>query len=81
MLQSVTWSATLTLGSAMGGMALPTCFGAEAALVIDSVTFLVSAVLVCASTRCTDETSIARQEKTYRLGRLHRRGALYLPTV
>jgi len=44
-LQSVTWSATLTLGSAMGGW-FANIFGAEASLVFDSATFLMSAALV-----------------------------------
>lgn len=44
-LQSVTWSATLALGSAMGG-GFASLFGAEAALVLDSISFLLSAALV-----------------------------------
>ncbi|MEN8240343.1 MAG: MFS transporter [Chloroflexota bacterium] len=44
-LSSITWSAMLALGAAAGGV-VAGLFGAEAALVIDSGTFLVSAVLV-----------------------------------
>jgi MFS family permease len=44
-LSSITWSAMLTLGAALGGV-VAGIFGAETALMIDSATFLVSAVLV-----------------------------------
>ena len=44
-LGSITWSAMLTLGAAVGGV-VAGLFGAETALVIDSATFLVSAGLV-----------------------------------
>lgn len=44
-LSSITWSAMLALGSAIGGI-VAGIFGAEAALMIDSATFLVSAALV-----------------------------------
>lgn len=44
-LSSVTWSAMLALGAALGGI-FAGLFGAEAALVIDSLTFIVSAFLV-----------------------------------
>ncbi|MGH9902669.1 MAG: MFS transporter, partial [Pyrinomonadaceae bacterium] len=42
---SVTWSAMLTLGAAIGGVVAGT-FGTDAAFVIDSLTYLVSAALV-----------------------------------
>ena len=42
---SVTWSAMLTLGAAVGGP-VTDWFGTDAAFVIDSLTYLVSAVLV-----------------------------------
>jgi len=44
-ISSVTWSAMLTLGAAAGGP-VTDWFGTDAAFVIDSVTYLVSAVLV-----------------------------------
>jgi MFS family permease len=44
-LQSVTWSATLTIGSALGGW-FANLFGADASLVFDSATFIISALLV-----------------------------------
>lgn len=59
-LQSVTWSATLALGSAMGGW-FANLFGAEAALVIDSVTFVVSALLVLRIKLLHQETNIQQQ--------------------
>jgi MFS family permease len=42
---SITWSAMLTLGAAVGG-AITDWFGTDAAFVIDSLTYLVSAALV-----------------------------------
>jgi predicted MFS family arabinose efflux permease len=42
---SVTWSAMLTLGAAVGGP-VTDLFGTDAAFIIDSLTYLVSAVLV-----------------------------------
>jgi predicted MFS family arabinose efflux permease len=44
-ISSVTWSAMLTLGAAVGGP-VTDLFGTDAAFVIDSLTYLVSAVLV-----------------------------------
>jgi MFS family permease len=44
-ISSITWSAMLALGSALGG-AFAALFGAAAALVIDSLSYLISAVLV-----------------------------------
>ena len=44
-LQSVTWSAMLALGASIGG-GFAALFGAEASLVVDSITFLFSAFLV-----------------------------------
>src|ERR671939_95895 len=44
-ISSVTWSAMLTLGAAIGGP-VTGWFGTDAAFVIDSLTYLVSAVLV-----------------------------------
>src|SRR5215210_6803516 len=44
-ISSVTWSAMLTLGAAVGGP-VTDWFGTDAAFVIDSVTYLVSAALV-----------------------------------
>lgn len=44
-LSSVTWSAMLAVGGAVGG-AVAAALGAEAALVIDAVTFLLSAFLI-----------------------------------
>jgi MFS family permease len=44
-ISSVTWSAMLTLGAAVGGP-VTGWFGTDAAFVIDSLTYLVSAVLV-----------------------------------
>lgn len=42
---SITWSAMLTLGAAIGGLSAA-IFGAETSLVIDSATFLVAALLL-----------------------------------
>ena len=44
-LQSITWSAMLAVGAGLGG-GVAAWLGAEAALVIDSITFLFSAALV-----------------------------------
>ncbi|HLF24736.1 MAG TPA: MFS transporter [Anaerolineae bacterium] len=44
-LASVTWSAMLTLGAALGGV-IAAAFGAQIALVIDSLSFILSAALV-----------------------------------
>ncbi|MCA1593564.1 MAG: MFS transporter [Acidobacteria bacterium] len=44
-LSSITWSAMLTLGAAIGGIATD-AFGLRAAFVLDSLTYLVSALLV-----------------------------------
>jgi MFS family permease len=44
-ISSVTWSAMLTLGAAIGGP-VTDWFGTDAAFIIDSLTYLVSAVLV-----------------------------------
>ncbi|HEX8335380.1 MAG TPA: MFS transporter [Pyrinomonadaceae bacterium] len=44
-ISSVTWSAMLTLGAAVGGP-VTDLFGTDAAFVIDSLTYLVSAVLI-----------------------------------
>ena len=44
-LNSVTWSAMLALGAAMGG-GVTALFGTQTALIIDSITYLLSAVLV-----------------------------------
>ncbi len=44
-ISSVTWSAMLTLGAAIGGP-ITALFGTDAAFVIDSLTYLVSALLV-----------------------------------
>ncbi|HEX8071613.1 MAG TPA: MFS transporter [Pyrinomonadaceae bacterium] len=44
-ISSITWSAMLTLGAAVGG-AITDWFGTDAAFVIDSLTYLVSAALV-----------------------------------
>ena len=44
-ISSITWSAMLTLGAALGG-AFAALFGAPAALVIDAATYLLSALLV-----------------------------------
>lgn len=44
-LASITWSVMLTLGAALGGV-FAGFFGAQAALVADSLTFVVSAILV-----------------------------------
>jgi predicted MFS family arabinose efflux permease len=46
-LSSVTWSAMLTLGAAVGGP-VTDWFGTDAAFVIDSLTYLVSALLIFA---------------------------------
>lgn len=46
-ISSVTWSAMLTLGAAFGGP-VTAWFGTDAAFVIDSLTYLLSAVLIAA---------------------------------
>jgi predicted MFS family arabinose efflux permease len=44
---SVTWSAMLTLGAAVGGV-MTAAFGATAAFVLDSLTYLLSALIIAA---------------------------------
>ncbi|MEK6222508.1 MAG: MFS transporter [Chloroflexota bacterium] len=44
-LGSVTWSAMLAVGSALGGL-FTTLFGVQAAIIVDGFTFLVSALLI-----------------------------------
>lgn len=51
-LASITWSAMLTLGAALGGI-IAAIFGAQVALAIDSLSFLISALLI---TRITVST-------------------------
>lgn len=46
-ISSVTWSAMLTLGAAVGGE-ITTLFGARAAFVLDSLTYVLSALLIAA---------------------------------
>ena len=60
-LRSITWSAMLALGSAIGG-GFAGLFGAEAALVIDGATFMLSAVLVLQIPNITKAAVIGEQQ-------------------
>ena len=61
-ISSVTWSAMLTLGVAVGGE-VTTWFGARAAFVLDSLTYLLSAALI-ASVRLPPRPARARRRLT-----------------
>ena len=65
-ISSVTWSAMLTLGAAIGGW-ITSLFGTDVAFVLDAVTYLVSAALI-ASIRLPKRQKRERQKLS--LGRL-----------
>src|SRR5687768_1541971 len=65
-ISSVTWSAMLTLGAAIGGL-MTSCFGTDVAFVLDAATYLLSATLI-ASIRLPKRKKRERQKLS--LGRI-----------
>lgn len=61
-ISSATWSAMLTIGAALGGL-ITGAFGTDAAFVIDSLTYLASALLI-ASVRLPARPERAKQKLT-----------------
>ena len=62
-LSAASWSVTLALGAALGGV-VTDAFGRDTAFIIDSMTFFVSAIYIA---RVRNRLSVAKPERTTRL--------------